>query len=357
MKTLSKSKLKKKKFNKIIDNKLVELFFLKNAKETEISITNYGARIVSINVLNKKGKWVDIVLGKNNINDYLNEQEPYLGAICGRTANRIANANFPLDGKIYHLAINDKPNNLHGGIKGFHAVVWNAHQKNKQTLELTYLSKDGEEGYPGNLKVKVIYELTDTNTIKIIYEAVTDKTTILNLTNHSYFNLSGEGNPSIHSHKLYINANTFLPTNNLSIPLGDPENVNNTPFDFRLLHTIGKHIEKKHIQLIYGNGYDHNFIINRLNKGLVYTAKVLSDKTGIVMKVYTTEPGVQFYTGNYLKGNFTGKNGHIYPKRSAFCLETQHYPDSIHFPKYPSTVLSPNEIFQSTTEYQFSVTS
>ncbi|MDR2520771.1 MAG: galactose mutarotase [Bacteroidales bacterium OttesenSCG-928-I14] len=347
--------LKKKNFEKIIDNKLVKLFILKNKKCTELSIINYGARIVSLNVPDKKGKLVDVVLGKNNINDYMNKRTFYLGAICGRTANRISNASFTLKNKTYRLKANNGPNNLHGGIKGFHAVVWNAYQKNQQTLELTYLSKDGEEGFPGNLNVKVTYELTDTNTVKITYRAETDKMTIFNPTNHSYFNLSGEGDPSITNHELQINADTFLPTNNVSIPLGKPENVENTPFDFRSLRTIGEYIKKNHVQLVYGNGYDHNFIINRTTNELIYAAKILSKKTGIVMKVYTTEPGVQLYTGNYLDGSFEGKQNHIYTKQSAFCLETQHYPDSIHFPEYPSIVLHPNEIFQSITEYQFSV--
>lgn len=355
MKTETLSGLKKKDFEKIVDEKPVKLFILTNRNGVEMSIINYGARIVSLCVPNKEGKQIDVVLGKNNINDYLNDQEPYFGAICGRTANRIANGHFTLNDTEYNLAVNNGPNNLHGGVKGFHAVVWDAYQQDAKTLELTYLSKDGEEGFPGNLKVKLIYKLTNSNTFEIAYEAITDKVTILNLTNHSYFNLSGEGNPSINNHKLYINANTFLPTNDVSIPLGESENVNDTPFDFRFLRTIGERIEENHIQLIYGNGYDHNFVINRVDDGLIYTAKVLSPNTGIMMEIYTTEPGIQLYTGNYLNGSFRGKNGHIYPKRSAFCLETQHYPDSIHFPEYPSVVLHPNEVFQSKTEYRFAI--
>ncbi|MDR0530374.1 MAG: galactose mutarotase [Bacteroidales bacterium OttesenSCG-928-I14] len=357
MKTKKLDGLKKEDFEKIVDDKSVQLFILTSRNGIEMSVTNYGARIVSLNVPNKKGKWIDIVLGKKNINDYLNDQEPYFGATCGRTANRIANGNFILNDKKYNLAVNNGINNLHGGIKGFHAVVWDAYQQDTQTLELTYLSKDGEEGFPGNLEVKVIYKLINTNTVEITYEAITDKITILNLTNHSYFNLSGEGNPSIDNHKLHINADTFLPINDVSIPLGKPEKVSDTPFDFRLMNTIGKHIEENHIQLIYGNGYDHNFIINRVDNdnNLVYAAKVLSPDTGITMEVYTTEPGIQFYTGNYLDGSFIGKNGHIYPKRSAFCLETQHYPDSIHFPEYPPVILLPNEVFLSKTEYRFTI--
>jgi aldose 1-epimerase len=347
--------LNKKDFQGIVDGKPVDLFILSNKRESEISVTNYGAKIVSIHVPSKNGNLVDVVLGKSNINDYMNEQEPYFGAICGRTANRIANGVFTLEGKEYHLAINNGPNNLHGGVKGFNAVVWDAKQPDEQTIELTYCSKDGEEGFPGNLLVTVVYKLTDENALEITYRATTDKTTILNLTNHSYFNLSGEGDPSIGDHELQINADYFLPTNDVAIPLGKPESVESTPFDFRSLHTIGERIDEKCMQLLYGNGYDHNFILNKKEEKLTLCAKAVSPKTGIVLDIYTTEPGVQLYTGNYLDGSFPGKKGHRYPKRSAFCLETQHYPDSIHHPDFPSIILNPGEIFYSKTIFKFNI--
>jgi len=351
VKTLER--LHKEDFRKVADGKQVELFLLSNVNGMEVSVTNFGAKIVSALVPDKKGNWVDVVLGKSNINDYLNNQEPYFGAICGRTANRIANGKFVIDGSEYHLAVNNGPNNLHGGLKGFNAIVWDARQLDEQTLELTYLSKDGEEGFPGNLHVKAIYHLTNDNAFEISYEATTDKTTIINLTNHSYFNLSGEGDSYIGDHKLQINADYYLPTNDVAIPLGKPEKVEGTPFDFRSEHTIGERIEEEFTQLIYGNGYDHNFNLNRSGDDLVFCAKAVSPKTGIAMEIFTTEPGVQLYTGNYLDGSFTGKNGHSYPKRSAFCLETQHFPDSIHHSDYPSIVLKPEDKFKSKTVYKF----
>jgi len=349
--------LNKKDFQKTVDGKPVELFILNNANGVEISIINYGAKIVSALVPDKNGKWTDVVLGKSNIDDYMNDQERYFGAVCGRTANRIAGGRFSLEGKEYHLAVNNGPNSLHGGIKGFNAVVWDAHQLDEQTLKLTYLSKDGEEGFPGNLHVTVVYHLADDNTLEIYYEATTDKTTIINLTNHAYFNLSGEGDPYIGDHTLIINANYYLPTNNVAIPLGKPEKVEGTPFDFRTGQAIGKRINEEFTQLIYGNGYDHNYILNRSEEGLVFCAKAASPKTGIVMDIFTTEPGVQLYSGNFMNGSFTGKNGHTYPKRSAFCLETQHYPDSIHQPDYPTVVLKPEETFRSKTTFTFSTDS
>ncbi len=338
-----------KDFEKIVDGKPVGLFTLINTSGAAMFVTNYGAKIVSLHVPDKNGKLVDVVMGKSRIDDYLNDQEPFFGAICGRTANRIANGRFMLDGIKYQLAINNPPNNLHGGAKGFFAVV----QTDKQTLELSYLSKDGEEGFPGNLQVNVTYKWTNENSLEIRYKAVTDKTTILNLTNHSYFNLSGEGDSSILDHELQINADTFLPVNEVSIPFGKPAEVENTPFDFRSPHTIGERIEEENTQLHYGKGYDHNFIINRIDKELTFAAKAISPKTGIMMETYTTEPGLQLYTGNCMDGSFIGKNNHRYPFRSAFCLETQHYPDSINQPGYPSIILRPEEFFLSKTVYRF----
>jgi aldose 1-epimerase len=354
-KTVTIDGLKKENFEKVVEGKQTGLFILTNKNGVEMSVLNCGAKIVSLSVPDKNGKFRDVVLGKKAIDLYLDNNEPYFGAVCGRTANRIADGKFTLQGVEYTIARNNGPNNLHGGYKGYNSVVWDAKQLDEQTLELNYLSKDGEEGFPGDLMVTVVYRLTDNNAVEIEYKAVTNKATVLNLTNHAYFNLSGEGDSWVGDHELQINADYFLPTNEVSIPLGEPEKVENTPFDFRSLHTIGERIDEDDTQLRYGNGYDHNFIINKEDQGLTFAAKAISPKTGIVMETYTTEPGIQLYTGNFLDGSFSGKNGHFYPRRSAFCLETQHYPDSIHHPEYPSTVLRAGEIFRSKTVYQFSV--
>lgn len=342
-------------FQKEVDGKPVDLFVLTNKNGLEATVTNFGAKIASLMVPDKDGKLVDIVLGKSNIDDYMNDQEPYFGAVCGRTANRIANGLFTLNGKEYKLAINNGPNSLHGGIKGFNAVVWDAKQTDKQTLVLSYLSKDGEEGFPGNLQVTVVYHLSDDNALEIEYKATSDQDTILNLTNHSYFNLSGEGDPYVGDQLLQINADCFLGTTPDAIPYDEPIAVEGTPFDFRKLFPIGDRINDDHIQITNGSGYDHNFNINGGGKEVVWAAKAIGPKTGIVMDVYTSEPGVQLYTGNFLDGSFVGKNGHTYPRRSAFCLETQHYPDSINHPQFPSVVLKKGDTFNSKTSFNFSV--
>ncbi|MDR1371905.1 MAG: galactose mutarotase [Dysgonamonadaceae bacterium] len=351
----SLNRLQRQDFIKIVDGKQVDLFTLKNQHGAEVAITNYGAKIVSLVVPGKRKRIVDVVLGKNSIDEYLNDQEPYFGAVCGRTANRIAKGYFRLDGKEYHLAINNGPNNLHGGYKGFNAVVWDARQIDSKTLELSYLSPDGEEGYPGNLSVTVTYTLTEENELKINYQATTDKATLVNLTNHSYFNLKGEGNKSIRYTQLEINADYYLPTNDVSIPLGLPELVEDTPFDFREIRPILMQIDFEHTQLIFGNGYDHTYILRKGGDGLNFCAKAYDYESGVIMEVFTTEPSVHFYTGNFLDGSFIAKNGHRYPRRSAFCLETQHFPDSIHHPDYPTTVLKPGETFRSETVYKFSL--
>lgn len=354
-KTVTLNGLKKENFETIVNGKKVELFILTNKNGCEVSVTNWGAKIVSINVPDKKGRFWDVVLGKQTIHDYLDDNEPYFGAICGRTANRIANGKFVLNGNEYNLAKNIGSNNLHGGYKGFNSVVWEAKQLDEQTLKLHYFSKNGEEGYPGNLLITVIYRISDLNAVEIEYKAVSDQATIINPTNHSYFNLSGEGDPYIGDHELQINGDSFLPADETAIPFGNPEKVENTPFDFRSPHTIGERINSENTQLLYGNGYDHNFVLNRNGQtGLVCAAKAVSPQTGIVLETYTTEPGMQLYTGNYLNGSFTGKKGHVYPCRSAFCLETQHFPDSINHPEYPSIVLRAGEYFESKTVYQFS---
>jgi len=345
--------LKKVDFQKAVDGKNVDLYILANKNGLEMSVTNYGAIIVSLHVRDRDGKLTDVVLGHNNIDEYLSSEEPYFGAVCGRVANRIAKGRFTLDGKEYQLAINNGPNHLHGGLKGFNAVVWDALQTGEQIVELTYVSPDGEEGYPGTLTTKVTYNLTDDNALNIDFEAQTDQPTIVNLTNHSFFNLSGAGDPYIGDHLLTINADEYLPTDETNIPYGNAEHVKDTPMDFRYWQFIGKYIDEKFQQLIYGKGYDHTYILKKQNSELSFCARVTAPKTGIIMDVFTTEPGVQFYTGNWLTGEFIAKNGKCYPMRSAFCLETQHYPDSINKPQHPTVVLRPGDTFKSKTVYKF----
>lgn len=351
----TKSGLNTESFSGKVDGKDVQMYVLKNSNGAEATIINYGAKIVSLSVPDRNGKLTDIVLGHNNLQEYLSSEEPYFGAVCGRTGNRIAKGKFTLDGETYQLAINNGPNNLHGGIKGFNAVVWDAKQLDGQTLELTYLSKDGEEGYPGNLTVKIIYRLTDDNAFEIDYEATTDKATIVNLTNHSYFNLSGEGDASVNDHVVVIHAPNYLPTDDTAIPLGKPQPVKDTPFDFTSAHEIGERIEEDFEQLHIGKGYDHTFVFDKKDGELVLGIECFSPKTGIVMNISTTEPGVQMYTGNWMSGNFEGKHGHRYPARAAVCFETQHFPDSINKPEYPTVILRPGEVFKSKTVHSFSV--
>jgi aldose 1-epimerase len=342
-------------FEGIVDGEKTFLCTVKNSKGIEIAITNYGARIVSLLVPDKNGVMVDVVTGHSSIAEYLKSEEPYFGAVCGRYGNRIAKGCFMLDGVAYELAVNNGPNSLHGGIKGFNAVVWDMKQIDRQTLELKYVAQDGEEGFPGRLTVRVIYHISDTNSLMIMYKAETDRPTVLNLTNHSYFNLSGAGDEYIGDHFLRINADTYLPTDETNIPYGKPANVEGTPMDFCRKHTVGERINEDFEQIKFGKGYDHTFIINDNDSkdDLHFCAWAISPKTGIVMETYTTEPGVQLYTGNWMTGNFTGKNNQRYPERSAFCLETQHFPDSPNRPEYPSTVLRPGEVFESITVYKF----
>lgn len=338
-----------------VDGLDVQMYILTNSKGAEATVVNYGAKIVSLSIPDKDGNLVDVVLGHNNLDEYLSSEEPYFGAVCGRIGNRIAKGKFTLDGITYQLAINNGPNSLHGGLKGFNAVVWTAKQLDRQTLELTYLSKDGEEGFPGNLNVKIVYKLTDENAFEITYEATTDKVTILNLTNHSYFNLSGEGDPSVNDHSLVMHASTYLPTDDTAIPYGKPEDVKGTPFDFLTAHSIGERIDDDFEQLHFGKGYDHTFVLDKKDGEYALAVECSSPKTGIEMKVYTTEPGVQVYTGNWMSGNFEGKHGHRYPARAAVCFETQHFPDSINKPEYPSVVLRPEDTFKSKTVFAFSL--
>ncbi len=352
---MNKSGLNPADFEGTVDGKEVKLYVLTNKNGAEATIINYGAKIVSLLVPDRDGKLVDVVLGHKSLNDYLNSEEPTYGAVCGRVANRIAKGKFTLEGKEYQLAINNGPNSLHGGIKGFQAVVWDAKQEDENKLVLTYLSKDGEEGYPGNLKVRIIYHLNKYNQLKVKYEAETDQTTIVNLTNHSYFNLSGEGDPSVLDHRLTMYAGHYLPTDSTAIPYGQPDKVAGTPFDFTTEHTIGERIDAEHQQITFGKGYDHCYVLDKFEKDEQSLAvKCISPKTGIIMEIYTSEPGVQIYTANWLPGKQEGKNGHYYPERSAVCFETQHFPDSINQPSYPSIVLKPGELFVSYTDFCFS---
>ena len=339
-----------------VDGTPVDLYTLTNAHGMEVRATNFGGAIVSLRVPDKRGHMDDVVLGFDKLDGYLTNN-PYFGVIVGRYANRIANGHFTLDGKQYSLAINNGPNSIHGGIRGFSKAIWNAEpfENSKGAgLIFTYLSKDGEEGYPGNLKVKVTYTLTDKNELSFDYEATTDKATPINLTQHSYFNLKGEGNGDILSHELMLNADRFTPVDENLIPTGELRPVKGTPLDFTKSTPVGARINDGYEQLKLGNGYDHCFVVNK-GKGAVLAARVFEPESGRVLQVYTTEPGIQIYSGNFLDGTVTGKNGHAYQKRTGLALETQHFPDSPNHPDFPSTILKPGETFHSRTVYKFSV--
>jgi aldose 1-epimerase len=340
-----------------VDGKEVFLFTLKNKSGMEARITNYGGIVVSLLVPDRSNKPGDVVLGYDSLSSYL-KATPYFGAIVGRYGNRIGKARFTLDGTEYALNANDGPNTLHGGLKGFDKVVWEADGTTPATqpsLTLSYLSRDGEEGYPGNLKVTVVYTLTDSNELRIDYAASTDKPTVLNLTHHSYFNLAGAGNGDILSHELMLNADRFTPIDSGLITTGDLNPVQGTPMDFRTPEAIGARIGVKDDQLRFGRGYDHNWVLNRTGEGLSLAARVSEKTSGRIMEVWTTQPGIQFYSGNFLDGTNTGKGGKAYAYRSGLCLETQRFPDSPNKPTFPSTVLRPGEKFASTTVYRFSV--
>lgn len=340
-------------FETQVDGVPVSLYTLQNANGLVTQITNFGGKIVSLWVPDKNGDLADVVLGYNTIEAYLNSGEVYFGALIGRYGNRIGNARFQINGTTYTLAANDGKNHLHGGIKGFNAVVWNAEQPDSQTLVLTYSSPDMEEGYPGNLDVRVQYSLTDDNELKIEYWATTDKPTPVNLTSHSFFNLKGEGNGTITDHLMQINADSFTPVDAGLIPLGTLAPVDDTPLDFRELTAIGERINADFEQLEFGNGYDHNYVINQSEEDLNFAAKVIEPQSGRVMEVYTNEPGIQFYSGNFLNGSETGKSGKTYRFRDAFCLETQHFPDSPNQENFPSTILNPGEEYYSVCVYRF----
>ncbi|MEI6864752.1 aldose epimerase family protein [Flavicella sp.] len=344
-----------KKFEKSINGKNIQLFTLKNKNGLISQITNYGGRIVSLWAPDANGNFEDLVLGYDNIETYINPpNEIYLGALIGRYGNRIVKGLFEINGKTYKGAINNGPNHLHGGIKNFSLVVWDAKLINEQQLELTYLSPDGEEGYPGNLGVTVIYTLTYDNALQIEYKATTDATTHINLTNHSYFNLKGAGNGTITDHLLQINADYFLPTDETSIPLGKPEYVENTPFDFRKLKLIGENLKDDHKQLKMAQGYDHTMVFNDTDKKSI-AAFVIEPVSGRTLELYTNEPGAQFYTGNWITGCGTGKKGKTYLSQDAFCLETQHFPNSPNQKNFPTTLLNPGEEYYSFCSYKLGI--
>jgi len=341
-------------FQKTIDGKKTDLYILKNSKGMEVAITNFGGRVVSILVPDKNGKLTDVVEGFDSVEGYKNAPGPYYGAIIGRYGNRIAKGKFTLEGKEYSLFINNNPNTLHGGKVGFDLKVWDAKQIDSTTLEFTYLSKDMEEGFPGNLQVKVVYTLTNDNGLKIDYTATTDKTTIVNLTNHTYFNLNGANGGTILNHKAQILADTYTPIDPTSIPTGVIASVKGTPFDFTQPAVIGSRINDKDEQLANGKGYDHNFVLNKPSLDTP-VASVVGDKSDIEMQVFTQEPGLQFYTGNFMNGQNTMKYGAKDNYRTAFAMETEHFPDSPNEPKFPSVVLKPGQVYKTATEYKFSI--
>lgn len=343
-------------FGELTDGTPMSLYTLQNRTGAQMKVINYGGIITSLTMPDKNGKMADIVLGYDSLEGYVTNN-PYFGALIGRFGNRIAKGKFSLDGKSYTLAVNNLGNHLHGGIKGFDKVIWNIEEQEVDegvALKLTYLSKDMEEGYPGNLNVQVIYTLTDNNELKVDYKATTDKKTIINLTQHSYFNLSG-GKQDILSHELVLNADKFLPVDKTLIPTGELKDVTNTPFDFRKPVTIGKRINEKNEQLTFGKGYDHCWVLNKAADGLNHAGTLYDSVSGREVVVYTSEPGIQFYSGNFLDGSITGKNNTVYNFRTGLCLETQHFPDSPNQKNFPSVELSPGQTYTSQTVYKFSV--
>ncbi|MGY2463787.1 aldose epimerase family protein [Vreelandella sulfidaeris] len=351
-------------FGHLPDGRQVDVYQFTNSNGVELRVINYGGIIVSLKTPNVAGEFDDIVLGFDSLEAYLSEEyrqaNPYFGAIIGRYGNRIAGGQFSLNGDTYSLATNDGSNHLHGGDQGFDKVLWQAEpfENDEGTgLVLRYTSEDGEEGYPGKLETEVTYTLTDNDELMVDYRAVTDKATPVNLTQHSYFNLKGEGSDSILDHQLMINASAFTPVNESLIPTGEIRSVEGTPFDFTQATAIGERIEQDNEQLDFGGGYDHNFVLNREEAAqgeLVLAAKVWEPQSGRMLEVSTTEPGIQFYSGNFLDGSLTGKQGQAYEHRSGFALETQHYPDSPNQEAFPSTILEPDETYRSRTVYRFS---
>lgn len=345
-------------FESKVDGKLTNLYTLQNKNGMTVQITNYGARVVALWVPDKKGNFKDVVWGYNSLDEYLMSSDIYCGPIVGRFGNRIANGQFRLNDSTYQLTINNKKNHLHGGTNGFYRKVWDAKSitiKGNDALELSYFSKDGEEGYPGNLNITVTYMVTQENELKINYAARTDKPTIINPTSHCYFNLTGSSENSILEHVLEINAKEFTPTDNTLIPTGELAKVADTPFDFKKPTKIGSRINEENKQLEFGKGYDHNFVIDKPSDFYGKIAEVYSPKTGILMSLRTDQPGLQFYSGNFMKGKLVGKRGDKHNYRSGFAFEAQNFPDAPNHSNFPSAVLNPNETYSQKTTYSFNI--
>lgn len=339
--------IEKNQFGVLEDGREAYLYTLTNTQDAEVKITNYGGIVTSIRVPDKEGNIENVALGFDNLTDYLGN-DPYFGAVIGRYGNRIADSRFTLDGNEYELAANDGGNHLHGGKVGFNELLWEAEVLDDNSLRLTHLSEDGEEGYPGNLQVSVVYTLTDQNELKIEYEATTDKATPVNLTNHSYFNLTGDPSTPVLDHVLSLNAARYTPVNDELIPTGEIASVEGTPFDFTEPHKIGARIDRVE------GGYDHNFVLGSSSDSLQLAGTLYEPESGRELKVFTTEPGVQFYSGNFLDGSFQGPDGTPFVKHGGLCLETQHYPNSPNESSFPSTILRPGETYNTVTIYQFS---
>ena len=347
--------LKSKDFQTTIDGKNTDLYILKNNVGNEVAITNYGGAIVAIMVPDKEGKLANVIQGHDNIQDVIDSPEPYLSTLIGRYCNRIAKGKFHLHGKEYNLPINNGPNCLHGGNKGFNARVWDALQMDDQTLVLKYVSPYGEEGFSGELRTTVVYSFNDDNELSIEYMSTTNKKTIINLTSHGFFSLPGIANPTptIENQICEINADYYIPIDDTSIPTGEIRFVEGTPFDFRQPKPIGQDIEADDVQIKNGAGYDHCFVLNKKEEGeLSFAARLTDPKSGRIMEVYTTEPGVQLYTDNWADG-YKGQHGATFPRRSAVCFEAQHFPDSPNHPYFPSVVLKPNQEYKQKTVYKF----
>lgn len=343
-------------FSTTIDAKKIYLYKLTNKNGVQAYFTNFGARLVGLWVPDNSGKLRDVVLGFSKASDYNNPKEPFFGTIVGPFGNRIAKGKFKLDDKNYILAVNNGPNTLHGGFKGVHFAHWTLKKSDPSSVIFAYTLPDGQEGFPGNIQMEVTYTLNDNNELMIAYRAETDKKTVVNLTNHAYFNLNGEGSGTILDHKLQLFANQYTPVDSTLIPTGQLAEVKGTPFDFTSAKTIGKDINASDSQLTYGKGYDHNFVLTKEKEGEWYKAAcVMGDKSGIVMNILTTEPGIQFYSGNFMNEQVQLKNGKKDSFRTAFCLEPQHFPDAPNQPSFPTTVVSPGEIYQTKSLYRFSV--
>lgn len=352
----SKDLLDSTQFNEEIEGKLAKLYVLKNTKGATVYLTDFGARLVGLLVPNKDGALTDVVLGFNKASLYNNPEEPYFGPIVGPFGNRIAKGKFSIDGETFTTPTNNGPNTLHGGYKGVHFAAWHAKQLDEQSLVFSYTLPDKNEGFPGNIQMEVSYSLSDNNELTISYKASSDKKTVINLTNHAYFNLNGEGSGTITDHQLTLFANEITPVDSTLIPTGELKSVKGTAFDFTTAKKIGKDIEQQDDQLRYGKGYDHNFVLNGTKEnGLNHAARVLADKSGILMDIYTEEPGIQFYSGNFMAEKVTLKYGNKDSFRTGFCLEPQHFPDSPNQPNFPSTILEPGKTYSTKSIYKFSV--